>query len=317
MSNTIEHIQCLIIGSGPAGYTAAVYTCRADVKTVIYEGPITGGQLMQTTEIENFPGYPEGVQGSQMMDDIRKQAQRFGADMRMGCITEIDTTKRPFKVGIDDGTFVTADTIIIATGATARYLGLPSEEQFKGGGVSACATCDGFFYRGKTVAVVGGGDTACEDATYLANLCKKVYLIVRRDELRASKAMQHRVTSTPNIEILWNTNTKELFGEVKGFMSTLKGAVVVNNKTNEERTLEVEGFFEAIGHVPNTDFVKGKIELDELGYIVTKPKSTATSVDGIFAAGDCQDHIYRQAIVAAGSGAMAGIEAERFLKNNQ
>lgn len=308
----MEHIECLIIGSGPAGYTSAVYTCRADIKTVIYEGPLSGGQLTQTTEIENFPGYPQGVQGMKMMEDLRAQAERFGAEMRFGSILKIDASQRPFKVETEFDGELEADAIIVATGASARYLGVPNEEQFKGGGVSACATCDGFFYRGKDVAVVGGGDTACEDATYLSKLCNKVYMIVRRDELRASKAMQHRVMNTPNIEILWNTQTKELFGETEGFMSTLKGAVVVN-KQGEERTLNVDGFFEAIGHKPNTDFVQGIVELNEAGYIVTKPKSTATSVEGIFAAGDCQDPLYRQAIVAAGTGAMAGIEVERFL----
>ena len=272
---------------------------------------------MQTTEIENFPGYPEGVQGGQMMDEIRRQAERFGTEFRMGSIIEVDASKRPFHCKSDFGDELLADTIVVATGASARYLGLPTEEQFKGGGVSACATCDGYFYRGKDVAVVGGGDTACEDATYLANLCNKVYLIVRRDVLRASKAMQHRVMNTPNIEILWNTNTKELFGEVKGFMSSLQGAIVVNNKTGEERTLNVEGFFEAIGHIPNTAVFKGILDMDETGYIITKPKSTATNVEGIFAAGDCQDKTYRQAIVAAGTGAMAGIEVERFLMEHK
>ena len=312
-----ERIKCLIIGSGPAGYTTAIYTCRADIKTVIYEGPITGGQLMQTTEIENFPGYPEGVHGSQMMDDIRRQAERFGAEFRMGSIVEVDASQRPFRCKTEYGDELLADTIVVATGASARYLGLETEEQFKGGGVSACATCDGFFFRGKDVAVVGGGDTACEDATYLANLCNKVYLIVRRDVLRASKAMQHRVMNTPNIEVLWNTNTKELFGEVSGFMSELKGAVVYNNKTGEERTLNIEGFFEAIGHTPNTQVFKGIVDMDETGYIITKPKSTATNVPGIFAAGDCQDPKYRQAIIAAGSGAMAGMEVERFIMENK
>ena len=235
----MDHIQCLILGSGPAGYTTAIYTCRADIKTVIYEGPITGGQLMQTTEIENFPGYPEGVHGSQMMDDIRRQAERFGAEFRMGSIVEVDANQRPFRCKTEYGDELLADTIVVATGASARYLGLETEEQFKGGGVSACATCDGFLFRGKDVAVVGGGETACEDATYLANLCNKVYLIVRRDMLRASKSMQHRVMNTPNIEVLWNTNTKELFGEVSGFMSEVKGAVVYNNKTVEERTLNI------------------------------------------------------------------------------
>ena len=313
----MDHIQCLILGSGPAGYTTAIYTCRADIKTVIYEGPITGGQLMQTTEIENFPGYPEGVHGSQMMDDIRRQAERFGAEFRMGSIVEVDANQRPFRCKTEYGDELLADTIVVATGASARYLGLETEEQFKGGGVSACATCDGFFFRGKDVAVVGGGDTACEDATYLANLCNKVYLIVRRDVLRASKAMQHRVMNTSNIEVLWNTNTKELFGEVSGFMSELKGAVVYNNKTGEERTLNIEGFFEAIGHTPNTQVFKGIVDMDETGYIITKPKSTATNVPGIFAAGDCQDPKYRQAIIAAGSGAMAGMEVERFIMENK
>lgn len=313
----MDHIQCLILGSGPAGYTTAIYTCRADIKTVIYEGPITGGQLMQTTEIENFPGYPEGVHGSQMMDDIRRQAERFGAEFRMGSIVEVDASQRPFRCKTEYGDELLADTIVVATGASARYLGLETEEQFKGGGVSACATCDGFFFRGKDVAVVGGGDTACEDATYLANLCNKVYLIVRRDVLRASKAMQHRVMNTPNIEVLWNTNTKELFGEVSGFMSELKGAVVYNNKTGEERTLNIEGFFEAIGHTPNTQVFKGIVDMDETGYIITKSKSTATNVPGIFAAGDCQDPKYRQAIIAAGSGAMAGMEVERFIMENK
>ena len=313
----MDHIQCLILGSGPAGYTTGIYTCRADIKTVIYEGPITGGQLMQTTEIENFPGYPEGVHGSQMMDDIRRQAERFGAEFRMGSIVEVDASQHPFRCKTEYGDELLADTIVVATGASARYLGLETEEQFKGGGVSACATCDGFFFRGKDVAVVGGGDTACEDATYLANLCNKVYLIVRRDVLRASKAMQHRVMNTPNIEVLWNTNTKELFGEVSGFMSELKGAVVYNNKTGEERTLNIEGFFEAIGHTPNTQVFKGIVDMDETGYIITKPKSTATNVPGIFAAGDCQDPKYRQAIIAAGSGAMAGMEVERFIMENK
>ena len=307
----------LILGSGPAGYTAAIYTGRADIKTIVYEGTLTGGQLMQTTEIENFPGYPQGVKGPEMMNDLRLQAERFGTIFRMGSIVEIDTTKRPFKVKAEYGEELLADTIIVATGASARYLGLPTEEQFKGGGVSACATCDGYFYRGKDVAVVGGGDTACEDASYLANLCNKVYMIVRRDVLRASKAMQHRVMNTPNIEILWNTQTKELFGEVNGFMSALKGAVLFDSKTGEERTIYIDGFFEAIGHIPNTDVLKGKVEMDETGYIITKPKSTATTVTGIFAAGDCQDKTYRQAIVAAGSGAMAAIEVERFLMENK
>jgi thioredoxin-disulfide reductase len=317
MAENMEHVECLIIGSGPAGYTAAIYTCRADVKTVVYEGIQPGGQLTQTTEIENFPGYPQGITGPDMMNEIREQAVRFGADIRMGEISAIDASQKPFKVITEYDGEILADSIIIATGASARYLGLPSEEEFKGGGVSACATCDGFFYKGKDVAVVGGGDTACEDATYLSKLCNKVYLIVRRDVLRASKAMQHRVLNTRNIEILWNTQTKELFGEHEGFMKKLKGAVLFDSKTNVERIINVDGFFVAIGHIPSTAVFKGIIDMDEEGYIQTKPKSTATNVEGIFACGDCQDRIYRQAIVAAGSGAMAAIEVERYLMNTK
>ena len=243
-------------------------------------------------------------------------AERFGVEFRMGSIVEVDTTSRPFRVKSETGDELLADTIVVATGASARWLGVKGEEQFKGGGVSACATCDGFFFKGRDVAVVGGGDTACEDATYLSHLCNKVYLIVRRDVLRASKAMQHRVLNTPNIEVLWNTQTKELFGESEGFMATLQGAVVANSVTNEERTLNIDGFFEAIGNTPNTAIFKDKLEMDEAGYIITKPKSTATSVPGIFAAGDCQDRLFRQAIIAAGSGATAGMEVERFLMEN-
>ena len=309
----MENTKCLIIGSGPAGYTAAIYASRADLKPIVYQGMEPGGQLTTTTEVENFPGYPEGIDGPAMMEQFQKQAERFDADIRWGMVTEIDTTQRPFKVKIDDGNELLAETVIIATGATAKYLGLESEETFKGGGVSACATCDGFFYKGKDVAVVGGGDTAAEEATYLANLCNKVYLIHRRDELRASKAMQNKVLNTPNIEMLWNTEVKEIVGEVKGFTKALDGAILVNNKTNEEFRIDIEGFFVAIGHKPNTDIFKDKLEMDEIGYLITKPDSTATSVHGIFAAGDVQDKHFRQAITAAGTGAMAAIEAERFL----
>jgi len=309
----MENTKCLIIGSGPAGYTAAIYASRADLKPIVYQGMEPGGQLTTTTEVENFPGYPEGIDGPAMMEQFQKQAERFDADIRWGMVTEIDTTQRPFKVKIDDGNELLAETVIIATGATAKYLGLESEETFKGGGVSACATCDGFFYKGKDVAVVGGGDTAAEEATYLANLCNKVYLIHRRDELRASKAMQNKVLNTPNIEMLWNTEVKEIVGEVKGFTKALDGAILVNNKTNEEFRIDIEGFFVAIGHKPNTDIFKDKLEMDEIGYLITKPDSTATSVLGIFAAGDVQDKHFRQAITAAGTGAMAAIEAERFL----
>jgi len=309
----MENTKCLIIGSGPAGYTAAIYASRADLKPIVYQGMEPGGQLTTTTEVENFPGYPEGIDGPAMMEQFKKQAERFGADIRWGVATEIDTTQRPFKVKIDDGNELLAETVIIATGATAKYLGLESEEKFKGGGVSACATCDGFFYKGKDVAVVGGGDTAAEEATYLANLCNKVYLIHRRDELRASKAMQNKVLNTPNIEVLWNTEVKEIVGEVKGFTKALNGAVLFNNKTGEEFKIDIEGFFVAIGHKPNTDIFKGKLDMDDTGYLITKPDSTATNVPGIFAAGDVQDKHFRQAITAAGTGAMAAIEAERFL----
>ncbi len=313
MSNPIEHIECLIIGSGPAGYTAAIYAARADLKPVIYQGMQPGGQLTTTTEVENFPGYPDGITGPEMMEELKKQAERFGTDTRWGMITEVDTTARPFRVKADDGKEMLAETIIIATGATAKYLGLESEEKFKGGGVSACATCDGFFYRGKDVAVVGGGDTAAEEASYLAKLCRKVYLIVRRDELRASKAMQKRVLSTPNIEVLWNHQTKELFGDESGFMKSLKGAVLINNKTHEEKVIDIDGFFVAIGHKPNSEMFEGVLDMDETGYIITKPDSTATRIPGIFACGDVQDKVFRQAVTAAGTGCMAALEAERFL----
>ncbi len=309
----MENTKCLIIGSGPAGYTAAIYASRADLKPIVYQGMEPGGQLTTTTEVDNFPGYPEGIDGPAMMEQFQKQAERFGADIRWGVATEIDTTQRPFKVKIDDGNELLAETVIIATGATAKYLGLESEEKFKGGGVSACATCDGFFYKGKDVAVVGGGDTAAEEATYLANLCNKVYLIHRRDQLRASKAMQNKVLNTPNIEVLWDTEVKEIVGEVKGFTKALNGAILFNNKTGKEFKIDIEGFFVAIGHKPNTDIFKGKLDMDDTGYLITKPDSTATNVPGIFAAGDVQDKHYRQAITAAGTGAMAAIEAERFL----
>ncbi|MBG0781586.1 MAG: thioredoxin-disulfide reductase [Bacteroidales bacterium] len=313
MSNTPEKIECLIIGSGPAGYTAAIYAARADLKPVMYLGSQPGGQLTTTTEVENFPGYPHGITGPEMMEELKAQAERFGTETRWGMISEVDTTSRPFKVKDEDGKEILAETIIIATGATAKYLGLESEEKFKGGGVSACATCDGFFYKGKDVAVVGGGDTAAEEATYLAKLCRKVYLIVRRDELRASKAMQKRVLNTPNIEVLWNHNTKELFGEEKGFVKTLKGAVLINNKTHEEKTINIDGFFVAIGHKPNSELFAGVLDMDDTGYIKTKSDSTATNIPGIFACGDVQDKIFRQAVTAAGTGCMAALEAERFL----
>lgn len=313
MTSNPQHVECLIIGSGPAGYTAAIYAARADMHPVMYQGIQPGGQLTTTTEVENFPGYPDGITGPEMMEQLKHQAERFGTEVRWGLITEVDASQRPFRVKADDGAELLAETIIVATGATAKYLGLPSEEEFKGGGVSACATCDGFFYKGKDVAVVGGGDTAAEEATYLAKLCRKVYLIVRRDELRASKAMQKRVLNTPNIEVLWNHETKELFGEKSGFMKTLKGAVLRNNKTGQERVIDIDGFFVAIGHKPNSELFEGVLDMDETGYIITKPDSTATNIPGIFACGDVQDKVFRQAVTAAGTGCMAALEAERFL----
>ncbi|TVQ11225.1 MAG: thioredoxin-disulfide reductase [Bacteroidetes bacterium] len=306
----MEKIKCLILGSGPAGYTAAVYAARADLKPVMYQGLQPGGQLTITTEVENYPGYPDGVQGPQMMEDFKKQAERFGTDVRWGLATAVDLSQRPFKVTIDEKTEVLAETLIISTGASAKWLGLESEQKFNGFGVSACATCDGFFYKGLTVAVAGGGDTACEEASYLSKLCKKVYLIHRRDELRASKAMQHRVMKAENIEIVWNHVTKEIVGE-----KTVNGVILENTLTGEEKRLDIEGFFVAIGHKPNSDIFKGQLDLDENGYLITKHDSTQTRVPGVFACGDVQDHVYRQAVTAAGTGCMAAIEAERFLSD--
>lgn len=313
MSTQPEKIKCLIIGSGPAGYTAAIYTARADLKPVLYQGLQPGGQLTTTTEVENFPGYPSGITGPEMMEDFRKQAERLGADIRFGIVTAVDFKQRPFKITVDETKIIEAESVIIATGATAKWLGLESEKKYKGQGVSACATCDGFFYKGQEVAIVGGGDTAAEEATYLAKLCKKVHMIVRRDELRASKAMQHKVFNTPNIEVHWNHVTQEITGDFKG----VNGVVLKNVKTNEIKNLEVTGFFVAIGHQPNTDVFKRQIEMDEMEYIITKPGSTTTNVEGVFAAGDVQDHKYRQAITAAGSGCMAAIEAERYLSSSK
>lgn len=306
-----ENVKVLIIGSGPAGYTAGIYTSRGNLNPVIYEGNQPGGQLTQTTEIENFPGYPEGVQGPEMMEQIRQQALKFGAEIRSKVISKVDFSKRPFRCEDEDGDVVNADVVIISTGASARYLGLPDEEKYRGLGVSACATCDGFFYRKKNVAVVGGGDTACEEALYLSTLAKKVYLIVRKDYLRASEVMQRRVRERENIEILFNCNTLGLFGE-----DGVEGAKIIENKgTDNEQVfdIEIDGFFLAIGHKPNTDIFKGQIDLDEQGYIITKAPTTQTNVEGVFAAGDCADPIYRQAIAAAGTGCRAALDAERFL----
>ena len=306
-----ERIKCLILGSGPAGYTAAIYAARANMKPVMYTGMQMGGQLTTTTEVDNFPGYPDGIDGPAMMEDLKKQAERFGTQVRFGMATKVDFNGKVKKVEIDEKTLIEADTVILATGATAKYLGLESEEKFMGFGVSACATCDGFFYKDKVVAVVGGGDTAAEEATYLAGICKKVYMVVRRDELRASKAMQNRVFKTENIEILWKHQTKELVGE-----QVVTAVDLYKNKgeANEEVVrIEIDGFFLAIGHTPNSEVFKEYLETDDTGYVITVPGSTKTNVPGIFACGDLQDKTYRQAVTAAGTGCMAALDAERYL----
>ena len=307
-----NYTQCLIIGSGPAGYTAAIYASRAALNPILYEGLQPGGQLTTTTVIENFPGYPEGVDANQLMGDMRAQAVNLGADVRPGYVTAVDLSQRPFRVTVDETETILAETLIIATGATAKYLGLPSEDKFRGMGVSACATCDGFFYRGKDVAVVGGGDTACEEATYLAHLCRKVYMIVRRNVLRASKAMQERVMNAPNIEILWECQTQEVLGDANG----VTGVRLVR-KSGEVFEKPVDGFFLAIGHHPQSDLFKAWIDTDENGYILTEGKSSRTNVEGVFAAGDVQDPQYRQAIAAAGSGCRAALDAERYILSKQ
>lgn len=309
MSNTPEKIECLIIGSGPAGYTAAIYAARADMKPVVYAGMQPGGQLTITTDVENYPGYPDGIMGPEMMENFRKQAERLGADVRYGMVTKVDFSgKPPYKIQVDEKHEIEAETVIISTGASAKWLGIPSEEKLNGRGVSACAVCDGFFFRGKDVAIVGAGDTACEEASYLAKICNKVYMIVRRDEFRASKAMQHRVQNTPNIEILFNSETDEILGENK-----VEGVRVKNNKTGETREMAIQGFFVAIGHQPNTEIFKDYITMDETGYIITQPDSSRTNVEGVFACGDAQDKVYRQAVTAAGTGCMAALDAERYL----
>ncbi len=307
----MERVKVLIIGSGPGGFTAAIYASRANLQPVLYEGIQPGGQLTTTTEIENFPGYPEGTTGVEMMADLKKQAQRFGAEVRSGQITEVDLSKRPFRVKVDGTTELEADALIVSTGASAKYLGLPSETKYRGMGVSACATCDGFFYRKRDVAVVGGGDTACEEATYLATLCKQVYLIVRKPFLRASKAMQERVFKTPNIEVLFEHNTLEVLGDEEG----VTGARLIHS-SGQEKEIAIDGFFLAIGHHPNTEVFRGQLELDEEGYIKVEPGTSKTSVEGVFAAGDVKDPHYRQAITAAGSGCIAALDCERWLKAN-
>ncbi|AHW58767.1 thioredoxin reductase [Draconibacterium orientale] len=308
----VEKVKCLIVGSGPAGYTAAIYAARANLSPVMYEGLQPGGQLTTTTEVENYPGYPEGVTGPVMMEDLKKQAERFGTDVRWGMATKVDFSGDVHKVWIDDAKVIEAETVIIATGATAKYLGLEDEKKYAGGGVSACATCDGFFYRGKDVAVVGGGDTAAEEAMYLAGLCNKVYMIVRRDVLRASRVMAERVKKIPNVEILWKHQTKGLIGD----NGVVEGATLVKNlgeEREEEITIKIDGFFLAIGHKPNSDIFAEYLDTDDVGYILTKPGTSKTKVPGVFACGDVQDSQYRQAVTAAGSGCMAAIDAERYL----
>ncbi|THD67510.1 thioredoxin-disulfide reductase [Robertkochia marina] len=311
MSDKIERIKCLIIGSGPAGYTAAIYAARADLKPVMYTGMEPGGQLTTTTEVDNFPGYPEGIDGPTMMVQLQQQAERFGTQVRIGMVTKVELSEEHggiHKVEVDNTTQIEAETVIIATGATAKYLGLPSEQKLRGGGVSACAVCDGFFYKGQDVAIVGGGDTAAEEATYLANICKKVTMLVRKGEMRASKAMQHRVKNTPNLEVKYFTEVDEVIGD-----QVVEGLRMVNNQTGEKEEIAITGLFIAIGHKPNTDIFKGQLDMDDTGYIITHGKSTKTNRPGVFASGDVQDKEYRQAITAAGTGCMAALDAERYL----
>jgi thioredoxin reductase (NADPH) len=308
-----EHVHCLIIGSGPAGYTAAIYAARANLKPVLYQGGQPGGQLTITNDVENFPGYPDGVNGPQMMDDLLRQATRFGTDARYGLVTKVQFEQNPgpghpHRVWVDDTHEITADSVIIATGASAKWLGLPSEMRLNGHGVSACAVCDGFFFRNQDVAIVGAGDTAAEEASYLSNICRKVYMIVRRGEMRASRFMQQRVQTKENIEILWHTETEEVLGD-----HAVTGVRVLNTQTNETRVLDVTGFFVAIGHKPNTDLFHAYLHLDDHGYIQTEKGSTRTNVPGVFACGDAQDNVYRQAVTAAGTGCMAALDAERYL----
>ena len=311
MINVMENVKCLIVGGGPAGYTAAIYACRAGLTPILFEGLQPGGQLTTTTDIENYPGFRDGIDGKALMEEMKQQALRLGADIRNGYISSVELSERPFKIEVDDELIISSESLIIATGANAKYLGLASEDKFKGMGVSACATCDGFFYRNKIVAVVGGGDTACEEAIYLAGLCKKVYLIVRRDVLRASKAMQERVVTCDNIEILWNTNTEEVLGGQAG----VNGIRIINNKSGEQKELELDGFFLAIGHHPNSELFSKWVKVDEQGYIITNGINSKTNIEGVFAAGDVQDPVYRQAITAAASGCRAALDVEKFLNS--
>jgi thioredoxin reductase (NADPH) len=304
-----EKVKVLIIGSGPAGYTAAIYAARAGLKPILFTGGQPGGQLTTTNDVENFPGYPQGINGPQMMVDLQTQAERFGTKVNFGLVTAVDFSSWPYKISVDEKNIIEAESVIVATGATAKYLGIPSEERYANRGVSACAVCDGFFYRGKEVAVVGAGDSAAEEATYLANLCTKVHLIVRRAEMRASKIMQQRVANTHNIEIHWHSETDEILGDDNG----VNGVRIINNQTKEKKVLSIEGFFLAIGHKPNTEIFKGKLNMDDAGYIKVVPGSTKTNVEGVFAVGDVADKVYRQAITAAGTGCMGALDAEKFL----
>lgn len=308
MNQQVERVKVLIIGSGPAGYTAAIYASRAGLSPVLYTGGQPGGQLTITNDVENYPGYPDGIMGPEMMEDFKRQAERFGTDVRYGMVTKVDFSARPHVVTVDDQVTIQAETVIISTGASAKWLGIESEARLNGKGVSACAVCDGFFFRGQEVAIVGAGDTACEEASYLANICSKVYMIVRRDEMRASQIMQNRVMNNPKIEILWNSETEEILGDEE-----VKGVRVFDNKTGEKREIAISGFFVAIGHQPNTEIFKDFIHMDPSGYIKTIPGTSKTNVDGVFACGDAQDHVYRQAVTAAGTGCMAALDAERFL----
>ncbi len=311
MTETPERIHCLIIGSGPAGYTAAIYAARANLKPVMYTGLLPGGQLINTTDVENYPGYPTGILGPEMMEDFKKQAERFGTDIRYGMATKVDFSVSPKKVWIDDSKMIEADAVILATGAEAKWLGLPSEKRLNGSGVSACAVCDGFFYKGTEVAIVGAGDTACEEAIYLSKLCTNVHMVIRRDEMRASKIMQERVLNTKNIKIYWNSETDEVLGE-----NVVEAVRLHNTKTGEKTTIPISGFFVAIGHQPNSQVFKDFITTDEQGYIVTVPGTAKTNVSGVFACGDLQDKNYRQAVTAAGTGCMAALESERWLSAN-
>ena len=308
-SNTLEKVDCLIIGSGPAGYTAAIYASRANLKPVLYQGIEPGGQLMITTEVENYPGYPKGVEGPDMMKDFEEQAKRFKCDVRFGMVTKVDFSgKPPYKITVDDKHEILAETVILSTGAKAKWLGIPSEQRLNGFGVSACAVCDGFFYKGTEVAIVGAGDTACEEAMYLSNLCSMVHMLIRRDTMRASKIMQERVLKNPKIKVYWNTSTEEILGE-----KTVEAVRVKNNATGEKMEIPITGFFVAIGHTPNSEIFKGWLDMDEAGYLKTVPGTSRTNVPGVFASGDVQDKIYRQAVTAAGSGCMAALDAERYL----